>query len=41
MDINRHPKDSSTRCLTILQKGRKIKAVQHVANKVFNKLLLY
>lgn len=41
MDINRHPKDSGTHCLTILHKGRKIKAVQYRANKAFKKLLLY
>lgn len=41
IDINRHPKDSGTHCLTILQKGKKIKAVQYRTNKAFNKLLLY
>jgi len=38
-DINRHPKDSGTQCLTILQKRRKIKAVQHITTKVFKRLV--
>lgn len=39
IDINRHPKDSGTQYLTILQKRRKIKAVQFIATKVFKRLL--
>lgn len=38
-DLNRHPKDSGTQYLTILQKRSKIKAVQYIATKVFTRLL--
>lgn len=38
-DINRHPRDTSAQYLTILQKRRKIKAVQYTPTKVFRRLL--
>lgn len=39
IDTNRHPEDSGTQYLTILQKRRKIKVAQYIATKVFERLL--